>query len=91
LKWCELQPGVWSRQAAAADRHGMTLVKSSASPKSTGTSQSPAIPRSGACPPAEAACEDNRRRPDDTGYVAEGGGGMRREAACARSSTKRKW
>lgn len=74
-----LQPGVGSRQAeAAADRHGLTLVKDVciaeehrhvSQPAGHPTKWGVHVRR------RKPTYEDNRRRPDDAGYVAEGGGG----------------
>lgn len=74
-----LQPGVWSRQAnAAADRHGMTVVKDLciaeehrhvSQPAGHPTKWGVHVRR------RKPTYEDNRRRPDNAGYVAEGGGG----------------
>jgi predicted CoA-binding protein len=74
-----LQPGVWSRQAkAAADRHGMTVVKELCiAEEHRHLSQSAGHPTKWGVHVRrrKATYEDNRRRPDDAGYVAEGGGG----------------
>jgi predicted CoA-binding protein len=74
-----LQPGVWSRQAqTAADRHGLTLVKELciaeehrhvSQPAGHPTKWGVHVRR------RKPSFEDNRRRPEDAGYVAGGGGG----------------
>jgi predicted CoA-binding protein len=74
-----LQPGVWSRQAkAAADRHGMTVVKELCiAEEHRHVSQSAGHPTKWGVHVRrrKPMYEDNRRRPDNAGYVAEGGGG----------------
>jgi predicted CoA-binding protein len=75
-----LQPGVWSPQAeAAADRRGLTLVKELCIAE-----EHRHLSGSSAGHPAKwgvhvrrrkPTYEDNRQRPDDSGYVAGGGGG----------------
>lgn len=74
-----LQPGVWSREAqAAADRHGLTLVKELcvaeehrhlSQPAGHPTKWGVHVRR------RKPAYEDNRQRPEDAGYVPGGGGG----------------
>jgi predicted CoA-binding protein len=74
-----LQPGVWSEAAqAAADRHGLTLVKDLCVAEAHRHLSQPAghptkwgvhVRR------RKATYEDNRRRPEEAGYVAGGGGG----------------
>ena len=74
-----LQPGVWSREAkAAADRHGLTLVKELCiAEEHRHLSQTAGHPaRWGVhVRRRKPTYEDNRRRQDDAGYVAGGGGG----------------
>lgn len=74
-----LQPGVWSPQAeAAADRHGLTLVKDLciaeehrhvSHPAGHPTKWGVHVRR------RKPTYEDNRRRPENAGYVSGGGGG----------------
>lgn len=74
-----LQPGVGSRQAeAAADRHGLTLVKDLCiAEEHRHLSQHAGHPTKWGVHVRrrKATYEDNRRRPDDAGYVVGGGGG----------------
>ena len=74
-----LQPGVWSRQAqAAADRHGLTLVKElCVAEEHRHVSQPGGHPTKWGVHVRrrKPTYEDNRRRPDDGGYVVGGGGG----------------
>jgi predicted CoA-binding protein len=74
-----LQPGVWSGEAkAAADRHGLTLVKELciaeehrhlSQPAGHPTKWGVHVRR------RKPTYEDNRKRPEDAGYQAGGGGG----------------
>jgi uncharacterized protein len=74
-----LQPGTWSREAeAAAHRHGLTMVKEQCIADAHGHvfRQSGHPTRWGVhVRRRKPTYEDNRRRPDETGYVAGGGGG----------------
>lgn len=74
-----LPPGAWSREAeAAADRHGLTLVKELCiAEEHRHLSQHAGHPTKWGVHVRrrKPTYEDNRRRPDDAGYVAGGGGG----------------
>lgn len=74
-----LQPGVWSREAeAAAERHGLTLVKDLCiAEEHRHLSQGAGHPKKWGVHVRrrKPTYEDNRQRPDDAGYVVGGGGG----------------
>jgi len=74
-----LQPGVWSLEAEqAAHRYGLTLVKEVCiAEEHRHVSQRSGHPGKWGVHVRQRkpTFEDNRRRPDDAGYVAKGGGG----------------